>query len=88
MAIKPVFPDLVTYLVCAIQNETKTYSGIELFAISGTVLLKSNVAYACNFAVINECISSPSSAYQAYLLHLDFWLLEIKTDLAKESSAT
>ena len=38
--------------------------------------------------VIYECISSLLNAYQACVLCLDFQLLEIKTNVAKESSET
>ena len=52
------------------------------------ILLKGQVANTHNFIVINECISSLSNAYQVYILPLDFWLIEIKRGVAKESSAT
>ena len=54
-----------------------------------TILLnyKGSISYVCNFIAINECVSSLSSEYQACSLCLDFRLLEIKTDAAKESSA-
>ena len=54
-----------------------------------TILLnsKGSISYVCNFIAINECVSSLSSEYQACALCLDFQLLEIKTDAAKESSA-
>ena len=52
------------------------------------VLFKGNVAQARNFIAIDEYVSSPSSEYQACVLCLDFWLPEIKTGVAKESSAT
>ena len=53
--------------------------------VRAMVLLKGNVTHARNFIAINECLLS---TYQARILCLDFRLLEIKTDAAKESSAT
>ena len=53
-----------------------------------TVLLKSNVSNARNFIVTNQWVLSLSRAYQACILCLHFRLLEIKTGITKESSAT
>ena len=55
---------------------------------ANTVLLKGNVAHTCNFIAIYECVSNLSSVYRACILFLEFWFLEIKTIVAKESSTT
>ena len=50
---------------------------MHIYNAIATVLLKGNVSLARNFIAINDCVLSLSSAYQACVFCLDFWLLVI-----------
>ena len=52
------------------------------------VMLKGNDTRACIFIALNKYVLSLSSAYQACVLCIDFRLLKMQTDIAKESSTT
>ena len=56
--------------------------------MQNAILLKGNVVHTRNIIAIYKSVLSLSSAYQACIFCLDFQFLEIKTNVAKESSAT